>query len=118
MPYATGSGGNLWLNFRFAQPTVSAQQHSRRFSHEPELPHTLAVTHDPVTGETSGVLQACLASATCPKFFNIDGESEYWNKSNSLHHTDGIGRGSADTGAGSECAHLFHFQHSAQYRVR
>lgn len=92
MPYATGSGGNLWLNFRFAQPTVSAQQHSRRFSHEPELPHTLAVTHDPVTGETSGVLQACLASATCPKFFNIDGESEYWNKSNSLHHTDAFGQ--------------------------
>jgi Alpha/beta hydrolase domain len=24
--------------------TVSAQQHSRRFSHEPELPHTFAVT--------------------------------------------------------------------------
>jgi hypothetical protein len=40
MPYATGSGGNMWMNFRFSQPTVSAQQHSRRFSHEPELPHT------------------------------------------------------------------------------
>jgi Alpha/beta hydrolase domain len=92
MPYATGSGGNVWLNFRFAQPTVSAQQHSRRFSHEPELPHTLPVTRDPVTGETSGVLQACLVNDTCPKFFNIDGESEYWNKSNSLHHTDGLGK--------------------------
>ena len=92
MPYATGSGGNVWLNFRFAQPTVSAQQHSRRFSHEQELPHTLPLTHDPVTGETSGVLQACLASETCPKFFNIDGESEYWNKSNSLHHTDAYGQ--------------------------
>jgi hypothetical protein len=92
MPYATGSGGNLWLNYRFAQPTVSAQQHSRRFSHEPELPHTLPVTYDPITGETSGVLQSCLASNTCPKFFNIDGESEYWNKSNSLHHTDGLGK--------------------------
>ena len=45
-----------------------------------------------MTGETSGVLQACLASETCPKFFNIDGESEYWNKSNSLHHTDAYGQ--------------------------
>lgn len=92
LPYATGSGGNLWLNYRFAQPTVSAQQHSRRFSHESELPHTLPVTHDPVTGETSGTLEACLASGTCPKLFNIDGESEYWNKSNSLHHTDAFGQ--------------------------
>jgi hypothetical protein len=91
MPYATGSGGILWLNYRFAQPTVSAQQHSRRFSHEPELPHTLPVVLDPVTGQKSGVLQACLATNTCPKFFNIDSESEYWNKSNSLHHTDGLG---------------------------
>jgi len=91
MPYATGSGGNLWLNYRFAQPTVSAQQHARRFSHEQELPHTLPVRRDPVTGETSGTLQACLATNTCPRFFNIDGESEYWNKSSALHHTDGLG---------------------------
>jgi hypothetical protein len=91
MPYGTGSGGNLWLNFRFAQPTVSAHQHARRFSHEPELPHTLPVTHDALSGETSGVLQACLVTSTCPRFFNIDGESEYWNKSSSLHHTDGLG---------------------------
>jgi hypothetical protein len=27
--------GNIWMNFRFAQPTVSAQQHSRRRSPEP-----------------------------------------------------------------------------------
>ena len=70
---------------------MSAQQHSRRFSHEPELPHTLPVTLDPVTGETSGVLASLPRNDTCPKFFNIDGESEYWNKSNSLHHTDGLG---------------------------
>jgi hypothetical protein len=91
-PYATGSGGNMWMNDRFAQPTVSAMQHVRRFSHEHELPHTLPVIRDPVTGGTSGTLQACLATNTCPKFFNLDGESEYWNKSSALHHTDGLGR--------------------------
>ena len=56
MPYATGSGGNMWMNFRFSQPTVSAQQHSRRLSHEPELPHTFAVMTDPLPGKTSGIL--------------------------------------------------------------
>jgi hypothetical protein len=92
MPYATGSGGNMWMNFRFAQPTVSAQQHSRRFSHEPELPHTFAVTKDPITGEVSGTLQRCLASDTCPKLFSIESANEYWNKSSSLNHTDADGK--------------------------
>jgi hypothetical protein len=92
MPYATGSGGNMWMNFRFSQPTVSAQQHSRRFSHEPELPHTFAVMKDPITGETSGTLQSCLASDTCPKLFSIESANEYWNKSSSLNHTDAEGK--------------------------
>ena len=90
MPYATGSGGNMWMNFRFAQPTVSAQQHSRRFSHEGELPHTFEVTKD--AGAASGTLQSCLASDTCPKLFNIESANEYWNKSSSLNHTDPEGR--------------------------
>jgi hypothetical protein len=92
MPYATGSGGNMWMNFRFSQPTVSAQQHSRRFSHEPELPHTFAVMKDPITGETSGTLQSCLVSDTCPKIFSIESANEYWNKSSSLNHTDADGK--------------------------
>jgi hypothetical protein len=92
MPYATGSGGNMWVNFRFAQPTVSAQQHSRRHSHEPELPHTMAVLHDPLIGETDGVLRACLFSKTCPKILSIDSANEYWNKSGSLNHTDAFGQ--------------------------
>ena len=92
MPYATGSGGNMWMNFRLSQPTVSAQQHSRRFSHEPELPHTFAVMKDPITGETSGTLQTCLASESCPKILSIESANEYWNKSSSLNHTDADGK--------------------------
>jgi len=91
MPYATGAAGLMWMNFRFAQPTVSAQQHSRHHSHEPEFPHTFPVMTDPFTGQTDGVLQRCLATDTCPKFFNIDGGNEYWNKTSSLNHTDAFG---------------------------
>ena len=91
MPYATGSGGLMWTNFRFAQPTVSQQQHSRHFSHEYEFPHTLPVMTDPLTGQTDGIFRRCLANNTCPKYFNIDSANEYWNKSNSLNHTDAFG---------------------------
>jgi hypothetical protein len=91
MPYATGSGGHMWTNFRFAQPTVSQQQHSRHFSHEYEFPHTLPVITDPITGQTDGIFRRCLANNTCPKYFNIDSANEYWNKSNSLNHTDSFG---------------------------
>ena len=79
------------MNFRFSQPTVSAQQHSRRFSHEPEFPHTFPILTDPFTGQRDGILRRCLASKTCPKFFNIDGGNEYWNKTSSLNHTDAMG---------------------------
>jgi hypothetical protein len=91
MPYATGAAGLMWMNFRFAQPTVSAQQHSRHHSHEPEFPHTFPVFTDPLSGQTDGLLKRCQMSATCPKFFNIDGGNEYWNKTSSLNHTDAFG---------------------------
>jgi hypothetical protein len=60
MPYATGAAGLMWMNFRFSQPTVSAQQHSRRFSHEPEFPHTFPIQTDPFTGQRDGILRRCL----------------------------------------------------------
>jgi hypothetical protein len=91
MPYATGSGGLMWTNYRFSQPGVSQQQHSRHFSHEYEFPHTLPVMTDPLTGQTDGIFKRCLATNTCPKYFNIDSANEYWNKSNSLNHTDAFG---------------------------
>ena len=91
MPFATGSGGTVWQNFRFAQPTVSSRKHERHFAHEPEFPHAFPVRADPLTGQTDGILKRCLASNTCPKIFNIEGANEYWNKSASLNHTDAFG---------------------------
>src|SRR5262249_34566540 len=61
-------------------------------SPEPELPHTMAALHDPLTGETEGILKRCLYTDTCPKVFNIDSANEYWNKSSSLNHTDAFGQ--------------------------
>src|SRR6185437_5629518 len=91
MPRSTGAAGLMWLNFRFSQPTVSSQQHSRHHAHEMEFPQTFPVMTDPLTGQTDGILRRCLLTNTCPKFFNIDGGQEYWMKSSSLNHTDAFG---------------------------
>ena len=92
MGYGMGSGGHVWMNYRFSQITVSAGQHRRHHSHEPEFPHAFPVTTDPLTGQTDGILRRCLATNTCPKFFNFDGANEYWEKTSSLNHTDAMGR--------------------------
>jgi hypothetical protein len=92
LPYATGSGGHMWMNERFSQPTASSRKHERHFVREPEFPHTFPVRTDPLTGQRDGILRRCLATGTCPKVFNIDGGNEYWNKSSSLNHTDAFGR--------------------------
>lgn len=90
MPYATGVG-RMYLNARWAQPTVSNQQHSRRYAPEHEFPHRYAVTTDPITGQTDGLLARCLASNTCPAIMNVESANEYWNKGTSLNHTDALG---------------------------
>lgn len=92
MAYGVGAGGHVWMNYRFSQITVSAKQHSRHHAREPEFPHTFPVITDPLTGQTDGILRRCLATTTCPKFFNFDGANEYWGKTASLNHTDAFGR--------------------------
>lgn len=91
LPYATGSGGHVWMNARFAQPMASSRKHEWHNAPEHEFPHTFAVITDPLTGQTDGILQRCLQTDTCPKVFNIDGANEYWNKASSLNHTDASG---------------------------
>jgi hypothetical protein len=80
------SGG--FFNYRFAQPTRTMRQHINRWFPERQFPFTNQVTHDSVTGQTDGVLRSCLASNTCPKVFEANSETEYWNKAASLLTTD------------------------------
>jgi hypothetical protein len=80
------SGG--FFNYRFAQPGRTMRQHIGRWYPERQFPFANQVTRDPVTGETDGVLARCSRSATCPKIFEINSETEYWNKAASLLTTD------------------------------
>jgi hypothetical protein len=80
------SGG--FFNYRFAQPGRTMRQHIGRWYPERQFPFADQVTYDPVTGQTDGVLRRCLASDTCPKIFETNSETEYWNKAASLLTTD------------------------------
>src|SRR5262249_25252936 len=86
-----GPGGGSF-NHRFAQPGRTIRQHRDRLYPEIRFPFTWSAMTDPVTGVTDGRLRRCLATATCPRIFDVNSANEYWNKSASLVHTDATGR--------------------------
>ncbi len=91
LDYLGGPGGGSF-NHRFAQPGRTIRQHRDRLYPEIRFPFAWRVTTDPVTKRTDGRLRRCLASATCPRIFDVNSSNEYWNKSASLLHTDADGK--------------------------
>ncbi len=85
-PHASG-GGRMFLNYEFARPVTSCQQHTNQL--EPELfPFAYNVLEDPQTGRKDGILKR---SATDPLVIHTQTSTEYWQKRGSLAHTDGRG---------------------------
>ena len=85
-PHVAG-GGRLFLNYEFARPVTSSQQHTNQL--DPELfPHAYNVIKDAQTGRRDGILKR-------PKFdplvFHTQTSTEYWQKRGCLAHTDGKG---------------------------
>ncbi len=68
------SGG--FFNYRFAQPGRTHRQHIGRWYPEFAFPFANQVLTDHVTGQTDGRLRACMATATCPKVFEVNSENE------------------------------------------
>jgi Alpha/beta hydrolase domain len=86
-PHVAG-GGRLFLNYEFARPVTSSQQHTNQL--EPELfPHAYNVLKDAQTGRRDGILKR---SKTDPYVFHTQTSTEYWQKRGCLAHTDGKGR--------------------------
>lgn len=56
-----------------------------------QFPFTYAVTTDPVSGASDGVLKRCEATDTCPKVMQLDGAFEWWGGGAALVVTDGRG---------------------------
>ncbi len=85
-PHAAG-GGRMFLNYEFARPVTSCQQHTNQL--EPELfPFAYNVLEDPQTGRKDGILKR---PATDPLVIHTQTSTEYWQKRGSLAHTDGRG---------------------------
>ena len=85
-PHVAG-GGRLFLNYQFACPVTSSQQHTNQL--DPELfPHTYNVIKDAQTGRRDGILKR---PRTDPLVFHTQTSTEYWQKRGCLAHTDGKG---------------------------
>ena len=86
-PHVAG-GGRLYLNYEFARPVTSSQQHTHQL--DPELfPHTYNVIKDAQTGRRDGILKRPKID---PLVFHTQTSTEYWQKRGCLAHTDGKGR--------------------------
>jgi hypothetical protein len=86
-PHVAG-GGRLFLNYEFARPVTSSQQHTNQL--DPELfPHAYNVLQDAQSGRRDGILKR---PKTDPVVFHTQTSTEYWQKRGCLAHTDGKGR--------------------------
>lgn len=86
-PHVAG-GGRLFLNYEFARPVTSSQQHTNQL--DPELfPHAYNVIKDAHSGRRDGILKR---PRTDPLVFHTQTSTEYWQKRACLAHTDGKGR--------------------------
>lgn len=86
-----GGGDGIYMNYRFAQPARTHRQHIARWYPEFQFPWANHMTHDRVTGQTAGRLDACRRTDTCPKIIELNSENEYWSKGGSLLTTDTAG---------------------------
>ncbi|MGH7871875.1 MAG: alpha/beta hydrolase domain-containing protein, partial [Candidatus Binatia bacterium] len=85
-PHVAG-GGRLYLNYEFARPVTSSQQHTNQ--PDPELfPHTYNVIKDAQSGRRDGILKR---PKTDPLVLHTQTSTEYWQKRGCLAHTDGKG---------------------------
>ena len=75
------------MNYEFARPVTSSQQHTNQL--DPELfPHAYNVIKDAQTGRRDGILKR---PRTDPLVFHTQTSTEYWQKRGCLAHTDGKG---------------------------
>jgi hypothetical protein len=85
-PHVAG-GGRLYLNYQFARPVTSSQQHTNQL--DPELfPHAYNMIKDAHTGRRDGILKRPKSD---PLIFHTQTSTEYWQKRGCLAHTDGRG---------------------------
>jgi hypothetical protein len=91
LPLLSGSR-RTFTNFEFAQPGRFSRQHEDHLYGGDLFPFSYATTKDPISGKTDGLLLECTKSHTCPKIFQLDSDTEFWQGRFSLVVTDTNGR--------------------------
>jgi Alpha/beta hydrolase domain len=85
----TAGTHRLFANVEFAHPTFySGQDQHHDFTSNSFPPFTFAVTTDPISGVTDGILKR---PETDPKVMQLDGELEIWQWKGSLNVADSLG---------------------------
>ena len=91
-----GGAGRGSFNHRFGQASRDALHHYNILYPVDMFPFTDGPETDPETGITDSLLALARASGTVPKLFHILTNSEYFNRSGSLVHTDPTGTHDAE----------------------
>ena len=85
-------GGRAAFNIRFGQPGRAWGYVADHLYPAYQFPFTYATVHDPITGQTGGILERCLRTKSCPKIFHFATSLEVWEGRQSLGLTDPQGR--------------------------
>ena len=105
LAHVAGAGrGNF--NYRFAQPSRDAQPTSSVFFPTDIFPFTDLPEKDPISGNTSGLLDRAVADKVVPKIFFSNTSYEYWGRVCALIHVNGDGTQDAPI---SDSVRIYHF---------
>ena len=91
IPHIAGSR-KTYINYRFAQPGRYSRDHEDHLYPGDQFPFSYAVTKDPLTGQTDGILKQCLSTNDCPKVIHTDTDTENFQARISLVSTDPSGK--------------------------
>jgi len=105
LAHVAGAGRGSF-NYRFAQPSRDAQPTSSIFFPTDIFPFTDEAEADPLTKETSGLLDRAVAEKVVPKIFFSNTSYEYWGRAAALIHTTADGK--KDTPI-SDNVRIYHF---------
>lgn len=90
LPSMAGSR-KTFTNYPFAQPGRFARQHEDRLFPHDQFPFSYALTTDPISGRTDGILARCARTGTCPKVIQTESSSDFFHGRASLLVSDGNG---------------------------
>jgi len=105
LAHVAGAGRGSF-NYRFAQPSRDAQPTSSVFFPTDIFPFTDQPEKDPVTGETSGLLDLAATDKVVPKIFFSSTSYEYWGRAAALIHVSADGKHDAPI---SDNVRIYHF---------